>query len=69
MECNNSGVADSSSSSCAGNRLERKEKEKRKWGSLMDERTVSQVLVQSLNPKMGGSNMRTLESTQKLQIL
>ena len=69
VECSNSGVAHSSRSSRGGNRLERREKERRKRESLRDQRTVSQVLARSLNSTVGGSDPRTLETTGKLQIL
>ena len=55
VECSNSGVAHSSRSSRGENRLERREKERRKRESLRDQRTVSQVLARSLNSTVGGS--------------
>ena len=41
VKCSNSGVAHSSHSSHGGNRLERRENERRKWETLRDQRTVS----------------------------
>ena len=41
VECSNSGVAHSSHFSCSGNRLERRENERRKRESLRDQTTVS----------------------------
>ena len=69
IECSNSGVAHSSRSSCGENCLKRRDKERRKWESLRDQRTVSQVLVRSLNLTVDGSDLRTLGTTGKLQIL
>ena len=64
VECSNSGVAHSSHSSRGGNRLERRDKERRKRESLRDQRIVSQVLARSLNPIVDGSNPRTLGTTE-----
>ena len=69
VECSNKGVAHSSRSSRGGNRLERRDKERRKRESLRDQRTVSQVLARSLNPFVDGSNPRILGTTGKLQVL
>ena len=69
VECSNNGVAHSSRSSRGGNRLDRRDRERRKRESLRDQRTFSQVLARSLNPTMDGSNPRTLGTTGKLQIL
>ena len=69
VECSNSGVAHCSHSSHGGNRLERRDKERRKRESLRDQRTVSQALARSLNPNVDGSDPRTLGTTGKLQIL
>ena len=68
VECS-SGVAHSSRSSRGGNRLERRDRERRKRESLRDQRTISQVLARSLNPIVDGSDLRTLGTTGKLQIL
>ena len=69
VECSNSGVAHSSRSSRGGDRMERRDKERRKRESLRDQRTVSQALARSLNPTVDGSDPRTLGTTGKLQIL
>ena len=69
IECSNSGVAHSSHSNHGGNRLERRENERRKWESLSDQKIVLQVLARLLNPIVDGSNPRALEITGKFQIL
>ena len=66
VECSNGEVVPSSRSSRGGNHLERREKERRKWESLRDQRTASQVLARSLNSTVGGSDPRILETTGKL---
>ena len=66
VECSNSGVAHSSHSSRGGNSLEGRERERSKRESFKDQRTVSQVLMRSLNPTVDGSNPRTLRMIGKL---
>ena len=60
VEYTNSGVAHSSRFSRDGNRLKRREKERRKRESLRDQRTVSHILERWLNSTEGGSNPGTL---------
>ena len=69
VDCSNKGVTQSSRASRAGNRLERRRKERCTRERLRDQRTVTQMLVKSLNPTEGGSDLRNLETTGKLQIL
>ena len=69
MGCSNNGVTQSSRTNQAGNRLERREKERNTPESLRDQRTIAQPLAKSLNPTEGGSDSRNLATTGKLQIL
>ena len=68
-DCSNKGVTQSSRTNRAGNRLERRQKERNTRESLRDQRTIAQILAKSLNPIEGGSESRNLATTGKLQIL
>ena len=69
VDCSNKGVTQSSRTNRAGNRLERRQKERNTRESLRDQRTIAQMLAKSLNPTEGGSDSRNLATTGKLQIL
>ena len=69
VDCSNKGVTQSSRANRAGNRLERRQKERVLRESLRDQRTIAQILAKSLNPTEGGSDSRNLATTGKLQLL
>ena len=69
VDCSNKGVTQSSCANRAGNRLERRQKERVLRERLRDHRTIAQILVKSLNPTEGGSHSRNLATTGKLQLL
>ena len=69
VDCSNKGVTQFSRANRAGNRLERRQKERVLRESLRDQRTIAQILANSLNPTEGGSDSRNLATTGKLQIL
>ena len=69
IDCSNKGVTQSSHPNRAGNRLERRQKERNIRESLRDQGTIAQILAKSLNPVEGGSESRNLATTGKLQIL
>ena len=67
--CYSCGAAHPSRLQRRGNREAKRQRQRAKRERLRDERTVSQMLVRSLNPSQGGSNPRNPETTGKLQIL
>ena len=69
VDCSTKGVTHSSHTNRAGNRLERRQKERFTWESLRDQRTIAQTLENSLNATEGGSDSRNLALTGKLQLL
>ena len=69
VDCSNKGVTQSSRTNRAGNRLERRQKERFTGESLRDQRTIVQTLTNSLSPTEGGSNPRNLALIGKLQLL
>ena len=69
VDCSKTGVTQSSRANRAGNRLERRQKERVLWESLRDQRTIAKMLAKSLNPTEGGSDSRNLATTGKLQLL
>ena len=69
VDCSNKGVTQSSRTNRAGNRLERRQKERFTQESFRDQRAIAQILANSLNPTEGGSDLRNLATTGKLQIL
>ena len=60
VDCSNSGVTQSSRPNLFGNRLERRQREREKRQRLRDNRTVAQILANSLNLVEDGSDSRTL---------
>ena len=74
LECrrrdsSNSGVTQSSCPNRAGNRLERRQRERERRERLRDNKTVAQILANSLNPIEDGSDSRTLAIVGQLQSL
>ena len=69
VDCSNCGVTQSSRPNRAGNRLERRQREREKRESLRDNRTVAQILANSLNPIEDGSGSRILATVGQLQTL
>ena len=69
VDCSNNGVTQSSRTNRAGNRLERRQRERCKRESLRDQRTIAQTLARSLNPNEDGSDSRNLAIIGKLQSL
>ena len=69
VDCSNKRVTQSFRANRAGNRLERRQKERVLWESLRDQRTITQILAKSLNSTEGDGDLRNLATTGKLQIL
>ena len=69
VDCSNNEVTQSSRPNRAGNRLERRQRERCKRESLRDQRTIAQTLARSLNPNEDGSDSRNLAIIGKLQSL
>ena len=69
VDCSNKGVTQSSRTNRAGNRLERRQKERVLRESLRDQRAIAQMLAKSLKPTEGGSDSRNLATTGQLQLL
>ena len=69
VDCSNNGVTQSSRPNRAGNRWERRQRERCKRESLRDQRTIAQTLARSLNPNEDGSDSRNLAIIGKLQSL
>ena len=69
VDCSNKGVTQSSRTNRAGNRLERRQKERCIRESLRDQKTIAQILAKSLNSTEGGSDSRNLATNGKLELL
>ena len=69
VDCSNNEVTQSSCPNRAGNRLERRQRERCKRESLRDQRTIAQTLARSLNPNEDDSDSRNLAIIGKLQSL
>ena len=69
VDCSNKGVTQCSRANRAGNRLERRQRERSTRESLRDQRNIAQILAKLLNSTEGGSNSRNLATTGKSQSL